>query len=117
MLKSEFVKEIRAYNPNLFPNNVIHSDNLWEAITGLYISDELDSVCTGPNRHERFAGWCIRNTKRVEQQFALVQNRNQVKTTANKIAIYKQKIRKAEKRLENEKAVQGVVSFLIRAAM
>ena len=32
-------------------------DYIWHALTACYTARRLDSVCTGPDRHEKFALW------------------------------------------------------------
>lgn len=37
----------------------------WTVLQELYISDELDSICTGRDRHLKFARWVVANESRV----------------------------------------------------
>ena len=48
--------------------NFVIAPVLWTVLTELYISDELDAVCTGLNRHKRFAFWVLENEGTVREK-------------------------------------------------
>lgn len=68
----------------------------WDVICGFYISSELDSVCSGPDRHLAFARWVINNEKRVSDACSARYQRN-----SEKIAGLRSQIAALENRISN----------------